>query len=227
MLPDNTAIVVHQYVSREDDELDIQKGEKLHIINRFPDEWYLVQNSKGSLGVVPANHLREAALMPTHLAAAASPASSKLKAAEEPPATPRNSSRSGLSPGPFSKIIHKQPQPHSQQPLHQWQQQQQQQLSAMVERKKEATRSRPQKRLVEAQVPRENHAHGGAGRDKENFLDRVFALPEAILGPILEGGRQCSCFKMGADENSLLAQRRSSPPKNPSRARGDFGRGPR
>ena len=50
--------------------------------------------------------------------------------------------------------------------------------------------------------------HSGAGRDKENFLDRVFALPEAILGPILEGGRQCSCFKMGADENSLLAQRR-------------------
>lgn len=41
-----SAIVVFPYEAREDDELSIGKGEKLYIINKFPDEWYLVQNAQ-------------------------------------------------------------------------------------------------------------------------------------------------------------------------------------
>ena len=37
------------YDSPQDDELSTVKGEKLHIINKFPDEWYLVQNAKVSV----------------------------------------------------------------------------------------------------------------------------------------------------------------------------------
>jgi hypothetical protein len=29
----------------QEDELSMVKGEKLHIINKFPDEWLLVQNT--------------------------------------------------------------------------------------------------------------------------------------------------------------------------------------
>jgi hypothetical protein len=29
----------------QEDELSMVKGEKLHIINKFPDEWLLVQNA--------------------------------------------------------------------------------------------------------------------------------------------------------------------------------------
>ena len=43
---ESSATVVFNYEAREDDELSIQKGEKLYIINKFPDEWYLVQNAK-------------------------------------------------------------------------------------------------------------------------------------------------------------------------------------
>ena len=37
---------MHAYQASEDDELSIHKGERLHIINKFPDDWYLVQNSQ-------------------------------------------------------------------------------------------------------------------------------------------------------------------------------------
>jgi len=57
----------------QDDELTIRKGEKLHIINKFPDEWYLVQNSRGALGVVPANHLQESVSTPIEIRQPAAP----------------------------------------------------------------------------------------------------------------------------------------------------------
>ena len=49
---ESSVTVVFNYDAREDDELSIQKGEKLYIVNKFPDDWYLVQNAKVLIGTL-------------------------------------------------------------------------------------------------------------------------------------------------------------------------------
>ena len=78
-------------------------------------------------------------------------------------------------------------------------------------------RSEPRERLVESQTPTKPRHIPRNVREKENFLDSIFDLPGALLGPLFEDEGNCSCLKIVGEEQGLLAQRRKSPAKQTRR----------
>ena len=79
-----------------------------------------------------------------------------------------------------------------------------------------ARRPEPRERLVESQTPTRPRNLPRSAREKENFLDAIFDLPGALLGPLFEEEGNCSCLKIVGEDNGLLAQRRQkSPAKKP------------
>jgi len=98
-------------------------------------------------------------------------------------------------------------------------QMQQEKLQRLVQeqhQKPQERRPEPRERLVESQTPTRPRNLPRSAREKENFLDAIFDLPGALLGPLFEDEGNCSCLKIVGEENGLLAQRRrKSPAKKP------------
>lgn len=51
------AVVLYDFEAGGDDELTVSEGENLTIVEKENDEWWLVRNSKGQEGVVPAQYV--------------------------------------------------------------------------------------------------------------------------------------------------------------------------
>ena len=50
-------IVLYDFTADGDDELSVVEGERLIILEKDGDEWWKCQNSKRSIGVVPASYI--------------------------------------------------------------------------------------------------------------------------------------------------------------------------
>lgn len=100
---------------------------------------------------------------------------------------------------------------------------QQEKLQNLVQEKHQlhqgARHPEARERLVESQTPTQPRSIPRSAREKENFLDAIFDLPGALLGPLFEDEGNCSCLKIVSEENGVLAQRRKSPTKKTSTRR--------
>lgn len=52
-----SCLVLYDFSAKGDDELTVEENERLTIVDRSDDEWWLVRNSQGQEGVVPAQYV--------------------------------------------------------------------------------------------------------------------------------------------------------------------------
>ncbi|KAI0709955.1 hypothetical protein C8Q76DRAFT_812019 [Earliella scabrosa] len=72
------AVAIYDFTADGDDELTVQEGETLTVLERDSDEWWKCRNTKGKEGVVPASYVELVGGAPT-----APPATSSRAAEEE------------------------------------------------------------------------------------------------------------------------------------------------
>lgn len=53
----NAAVVLYDFTADGDDELNVQQGESLIVLDWDADDWWKVRNLEGLEGVVPANYV--------------------------------------------------------------------------------------------------------------------------------------------------------------------------
>jgi streptogramin lyase len=51
-----SATVLFNYTANDNDELSVQKGEKLTVLETYDDGWWMVQGND-SIGLLPSNYL--------------------------------------------------------------------------------------------------------------------------------------------------------------------------
>lgn len=54
---EETCVVLYDFEAGGDDELTVSEGENLTVVEKENDEWWLVRNSRGQEGVVPAQYV--------------------------------------------------------------------------------------------------------------------------------------------------------------------------
>jgi hypothetical protein len=59
----DAAVVLYDFTADGEDELSVQEGESLTVLERDADDWWRVRNSQGLEGVVPASYI-EASIFP-------------------------------------------------------------------------------------------------------------------------------------------------------------------
>lgn len=58
---EETATVLYDFDAQGEDELNVQENETVTIVDKENDEWWLVRNSRGQEGVVPAQYVQSGA----------------------------------------------------------------------------------------------------------------------------------------------------------------------
>lgn len=56
------AVAIYDFTADGDDELTVQEGETLTVLERDSDEWWKCRNTKGKEGVVPASYVEVSAM---------------------------------------------------------------------------------------------------------------------------------------------------------------------
>jgi hypothetical protein len=76
------AIAQYDYEKAEDNELELRDGERITNIDMVDEDWWMGQNSRGEVGLFPANYVE---LVPDGPGAAQAAAPAPVAAQEEPP----------------------------------------------------------------------------------------------------------------------------------------------